>query len=280
MGKNFAKFMATTDKKIVFGDKDVELKLTIPHKVAQQNLEFLTSSLNKEIHVILGDPQMAFDFDEEDDMYKPYTGGRRVIADASGVVTSIQQPEEQKDENQAELFSEETAAEGDASQSEEQTDNPAGDIPAGDDELNDYEKEIMGDGGAEAGSDLPEWMRESSAQQEEGESESGEMNFEGDGSNNSDESQEEGQTAEQAGSAEETVSEIDKDVLESFILSEKPVFGDIPFDFPELLRQRKEEGKTWMDISKETGVTSSQISSKYSAYKKRVAKMMQDGGAA
>ncbi|WP_160045666.1 hypothetical protein [Paenibacillus albilobatus] len=38
-------------------------------------------------------------------MYKLYVGGRQVTADASEVVTSVQQPEAQeKDENQAELF--------------------------------------------------------------------------------------------------------------------------------------------------------------------------------
>lgn len=271
MGKDFAKFMATTDKKIVFGDKDVELKLTIPHKVAQQNLEFLTSSLNKEIHVILGDPQMAFDFDEEEDMYKRYTGGRQYTADSSGVVTSIQQPEESKDENQAELFRSDGELKEDGSQSDQQGENSEGEPPV-EDELNDYEKEIMNENEAGPDSDLPDWMQETNDQQKENGG-TGEMNFEGDESNNPGESQEEGQAAGQANSAEE-------DVLESFILSEKPVFGDIPFDFPELLRQRKEEGKTWMDISRETGVPSSQISSKYSAYKKRVAKMMEDGGAA
>lgn len=279
MGKDFAKFMATTDKKIVFGDKDVELKLTIPHKVAQANLQFLTSSLNKEIHVILGDPQLAFDFDDEgEDMYKPYIGGRQVTADASGVVTSIQQPEESKDENQGELFSSEGQEDGD--QSEQQAENDTTDpLTDEEDQLNDYEQEIMREGEvSQSGSDLPEWMQEGT--EGDGPTDSAEMNFEGESSDNSNDLKEEGQAADQADSAEVPASEIDKDELEKFILSEQPVFDDIPFDFPTLLRQRKEEGKTWMDISKETGVPSSQISSKYTAYKKRVVKMMQDGGAA
>ncbi|MGG4092648.1 hypothetical protein [Paenibacillus lautus] len=47
---------------------------------------------------------MSFDFDEdEDNAYKLYQGGRRITADASGVVTAVVQPDEQKDENQAEL---------------------------------------------------------------------------------------------------------------------------------------------------------------------------------
>ena len=54
---------------------------------------------------------MSFDFDEEDDdAYKLYTGGRRVTADASGVVTSVEQPE--KDENQAELPLDEPGKQG------------------------------------------------------------------------------------------------------------------------------------------------------------------------
>ncbi|WP_187377853.1 hypothetical protein [Paenibacillus senegalimassiliensis] len=74
--------------------------------------------------------------------------------------------------------------------------------------------------------------------------------------------------------------EISKEALEEFIINKAPVFEDIPFDFPTLLKQRKEESKTWMQIAKEAGVPSLQISSKYSAYKKRVEKLMKDGGAA
>lgn len=275
MGKNFAKFMATTDKKIVFGDKDVELKLTIPHKVAQQNLEFLTSSLNKEIHVILGDPQMAFDFDEEDDMYKPYTGGRRVVTDASGVVTSIQQPEEQKDGNQAELFTEEAATDdGDASQSEEQAANPAGDPPS-DDELNDYEKEIMGEGGADAGSDLPEWMQEANG----GDSsvDSPEIDFEAEGgSENQDDQVENTDTDEEA----DTNAEIPKEAVEEYILEHRPSFPDLPLDFPDLFDKRRNQGLTWGNIAKDIGMTTGQLNAKLTKYRDAVKKQMIDGGVA
>lgn len=275
MGENFAKFMATTDKKIVFGDKDVELKLTIPHKVAQQNLEFLTSSLNKEIHVILGDPQMAFDFDDEDDMYKPYTGGRRVVADASGVVTSIQQPEEQKDKNQAELFTEEAAAEGDASQSEEQTDNPAGDPPAGDDELNDYEKEIMGEGDADAGSDLPEWMQEASGG--DSSADTPEMNFESEGGAESQDDQVENQGVDGEQNAN---IEIDKSAVEEYILEHRPSFPDLPLDFPDLFDKRRNQGLTWGNIAKDIGMTTGQLNAKLTKYRDAVKKQMIDGGVA
>ena len=61
--------------------------------------------------VYLGDPQAAFDFEDEDDrdpMYNTWNGGRRVTTDASGVVTRIEgNGEEERDENQAELFNEE-----------------------------------------------------------------------------------------------------------------------------------------------------------------------------
>ncbi|WP_458122829.1 hypothetical protein [Paenibacillus sp. Z3-2] len=77
-------------------------------------------------------------------------------------------------------------------------------------------------------------------------------------------------------------AEIDKEQLEQFILNQRPIFDEIKFtdgpaDFPALLQQRKVEGKTWLEISKEMNIPSSQISSKFNAYKKRVAKMMQDG---
>lgn len=77
---------------------------------------------------------------------------------------------------------------------------------------------------------------------------------------------------------------VDKDELEKFIMEQRPIFDDIkladqPADFPTLL-QKRHEGKTWMEISKEINVPSGQISSKYGVYKKRVAKMMKDNGAA
>jgi N-glycosylase/DNA lyase len=78
----------------------------------------------------------------------------------------------------------------------------------------------------------------------------------------------------------ESEAEISKEALEEFIINHAPIFEDIPFDFPTLLKKRKEESKTWMQIAKEAGVPSSQISSKYSLYKKRVEKLMRDGGAA
>ncbi|RPE10549.1 hypothetical protein [Paenibacillus polymyxa] len=73
---------------------------------------------------------------------------------------------------------------------------------------------------------------------------------------------------------------VDKEELEEYILKVRPNFDDIPVDFPTLLQQRREEGKTWMQIAKSIGLTSGQITTKWTAYKKMVAKQMKNGGAA
>ncbi|MCP3807155.1 hypothetical protein NLX78_07900 [Paenibacillus sp. Lou8.1] len=73
---------------------------------------------------------------------------------------------------------------------------------------------------------------------------------------------------------------VDKEELEEYILKVRPTFDDIPVDFPTLLQQRREEGKTWMQIAKSIGLTSGQITTKWTAYKKMVAKQMKNGGAA
>ncbi|WP_136604644.1 hypothetical protein [Paenibacillus dokdonensis] len=278
MGKDFAKFMATTDKKIVFGDKDVELKLTIPHKVAQANLQFLTSSLNKEIHVILGDPQVAFDFDDEgEDMYKPYIGGRQVTADASGVVTSIQQSEESKDENQVELFDSAGESEEDGDQKDQQCENREGEPPA-EDELNDYEKEIMGESEAGAESDLPEWMRESNDQKED--SGSGEMNFETEKETDQSEKKESTENNGEPDAGAQHDPDIEKSVIEQYILENRPSFPDLPLDFPDLYEKRRNQGLTWGNIAREIGMTTGQLNAKLNKYREAVKKQMIDGGAA
>lgn len=282
MGQNFAKLTGEIAKGIKIGESSIEVKLIFPLKAALPHLVFLSNNQGEEVNVILGDPQMSFDFEEED-MYKPYVGGRQVTADASGVVTSVQQPGEAKDENQAELFAQDgavpaTSGGGDDENKEEEPADPVGENEQ--EELDDFEREIMGEGGndQDSGSDLPEWMREAN---DNGEGAgSGEMDFENEV--NYADTQEKDQDEEQQEAITDTTSAaaVDPKELESFILQQQPTFEDIPYDFPELLRQRREEGKTWMDISKEMGVPSKQISSKFSVYKKRVAKMMQEGGAA
>ncbi|MGN9169475.1 hypothetical protein ACTNAS_15785 [Paenibacillus polymyxa] len=75
-------------------------------------------------------------------------------------------------------------------------------------------------------------------------------------------------------------SVINNEELEEYILKVRPNFDDIPLDFPTLLHQRRKEGKTWMQIAKSIGLTSGQITTKWTAYKKMVAKQMKNGGAA
>lgn len=65
--------------------------------------------------------------------------------------------------------------------------------------------------------------------------------------------------------------------VESIILTEKPQFEDIPFDFPALLQRRK-EGETWMQIASSLGITSSKLSIAWTKYKKRISDSK--GGAA
>ncbi|MEK3882398.1 hypothetical protein [Paenibacillus sp. PL2-23] len=65
--------------------------------------------------------------------------------------------------------------------------------------------------------------------------------------------------------------------VEAIILTEKPSFEDIPFDFPTLL-ERKKSGETWMDIAKTLGIPSTKLSSAWTKYKKRIEESR--GGAA
>jgi hypothetical protein len=65
--------------------------------------------------------------------------------------------------------------------------------------------------------------------------------------------------------------------VETIILTEKPAFEDIPFDFPTLL-ERKKLGETWMDIANSLGTRSTVLSAAWTKYKKRVAESR--GGAA
>ncbi|WP_127550574.1 hypothetical protein [Paenibacillus amylolyticus] len=71
----FAKFTAEVAKGIKIGS-DVEVKLLIPLKSAVPFLEFLSNSQGQDVMVHLGDPQAAFDFEdqESDPMYNTWTG--------------------------------------------------------------------------------------------------------------------------------------------------------------------------------------------------------------
>ncbi|MFD1269501.1 hypothetical protein [Paenibacillus motobuensis] len=263
MVKNFAKFTATMGKGIKVGDSDVEIKLTLPLKVVQENFMFLSTNQGEKINVFLGDPQVAWDFDEdEEDMYKTYTGGRHVTADASGVVTSVQQPAEEKDDNQTELFAEdgsvhETDAEADNDQVGEQSGEQDGGPPA-EGELDDYEQEVLN---AMDKYDEP-----------------GEMTFEEDKSSDEQGSDQNDVISEDDQAAGEEV-EISKEQLEEFILQQRPTFPEFDLDFADLLKKRR-DGSTWLGLSKELGIPSSQLNTKYRKYKDKVKQMMKDNGAA
>lgn len=275
---DMVKFTAEVAKGISVGTKEVTIKLLIPLTAVESMLSSLAKMQEKEVMVYLGDPQGAFDFDDEDrdPMYNPWNGGRRVTTDSSGVVTKIEgQGDEQKDENQAELFD---------GQSNPQ--KPEGDGAEQDGDASQVQSEGEGERISEKGAgepptdDLPDWMKEGGD-----ESGSREMDFpsesgEGDQQPPADQQKDETDSPP-AGDNDGAPAEIDKEQLEKFILAQRPIFDDIkladsPADFPALL-QMKNDGKTWLEISREMNIPSSQISSKLSVYKKRVTKMMQDG---
>jgi len=278
MGKDFAKLTGELAKGIKIGESSIEIKLTFPLKAALPHLVFLSNNQGEELNVFLGDPQMSFDFDEEDDdAYKLYTGGRRVTADASGVVTSVEQPE--KDENQAELALVEPGTGEESECSEDRAGDPVGEPTAGDppaedgDELNDYEKEILGEGTDQKDSDLPEWMKEPQDGQSAGDQE---MSFEDNG-------QESGEDVTAAASEEDQTAgdvEISPEELEQYILSQRPSFPDLQLDFPRLFERKRQDGVTWREIAKEVGMTSGQLSGKISKYKEEVKKVMMSHGVA
>lgn len=83
-----------------------------------------------------------------------------------------------------------------------------------------------------------------------------------------------GEDPQAAEASEKDVEPVD---IESVILTERPLFADIPYDFPTLLERRK-GGETWMQIAGTLGIPSTKLSAAWSKYKKRVAE--QQGGAA
>ncbi|QGQ95844.1 2-methylcitrate dehydratase [Paenibacillus psychroresistens] len=66
--------------------------------------------------------------------------------------------------------------------------------------------------------------------------------------------------------------------IESFILEKKPVFEDIPFDFPSLLAIKK-SGKSWMEIATSINESSGKLGTAYTKYKKKVKDIMMGGAA-
>lgn len=278
MTNGMVKFSAEVAKGISVGTKDVTIKLLIPLAAVESRLSALAKMQEKEVMVYLGDPQGAFDFDDEerDPMYDTWQG-RRVTTDASGVVTRIEgQGDEQKDENQAELF------DGEGNLQEPEGDGTEQDGGGSEASQEGEGERISEEGAGEPPTyDTPDWLRGVDGE----ESDSKEMDFTSEGGEGEPKSAADTQhVAQEDPPADDKVTppvEIGKEELELFILNKRPIFDDIkladaPADFPTLLQQRN-EGKTWMEISKEINVPSGQISTKYGAYKKRVTKMMQDG---
>ncbi|QSF42690.1 hypothetical protein [Paenibacillus tianjinensis] len=79
--------------------------------------------------------------------------------------------------------------------------------------------------------------------------------------------------------------DVDKEQLDEFILTDRPIFAEVEFDgqpvpFPDLLEKRLRENKTWREIAIENGMRSGQLSSRYNTYRKLAAKKMKGGGGA
>ncbi|WP_052675914.1 hypothetical protein [Paenibacillus sp. IHBB 10380] len=158
-----------------------------------------------------------------------------------------------------------------------------GDTPAEENHGN-GESEGEAEPGTDACSDLPDWMQEdndSTGKQE--------IEFEDPiGPNGEDKYNEGAQSHDSSESSENTgsnvdpsvVVEIDNEVVEEFILTNRPIFPDIALDFPNLLEQRRKEGKTWMILAAANGVTSGQLNTQWKKYKDRVKGLIKDGGAA
>lgn len=267
MGQDHAKFTAKIAKGINIKESNVELKLLIPLKAAQDYLIFLSSNQGEKVNVFLGDPQGSFDFgdDEEDAMYQKFTG-RYVTTDNSGVVTKVEKPDGQEDdENQQTLFGQELEGDPAANKSE-------GEAPEGD---GDSDPDQAGSGLDE---EVPDWMTDGDG--------GGEMDFTDDGN-----PQEQGTSEDELTDYEREImgessddqtdgaAEISKEQLEQYILQNRPAIPDMEFDFPELLEKRY-QGTTWLTLSKELGVSSGQLSTKFKKYKEEVEKLMKGDGAA
>lgn len=222
----------------------------------------------------MGDPQAAFDFDEEDgDIYREVTG-RRVTTDASGIVMSTEKLGEE-DPDQSDLFEKQ---EGESS-GEQKNDEIEIVEPDAEEDTNGVQssEEDINDGGPDEhseGSELePNWLNDGAGtdgQDNEGDpDESGEQVLKGESSN--------------LGGA--ATDETSKEELDAFILAERPIFPEVEYDgqpipFPVLLEKRINEDKTWREIANENGMTSGQLSTRWTAYRKLAATKMKGGGGA
>lgn len=274
MIKDYAKFSATVAKGIKVGDTEVEIKLLLPLRVMQENFLFLSSNQGEKINVFLGDPQAAFDFDEEDgDIYREVTG-RRVTTDASGVVMSTDKIGEE-DPNQTNLFEQQEGV----SEGEQKTDDFEIVEPDAEEDTNGVQssEEDINDGGSDEhseGAELePDWMNDGTGTDSQ------------DNEGNPNESREQVEKGESSDLGEAAADETSKEELDAFILAERPIFPEVEYDgqpipFPVLLEKRINEDKTWREIANENGMTSGQLSTRWTAYRKLAAKKMKQGGGA
>ncbi|MNW37039.1 hypothetical protein D3C74_140700 [compost metagenome] len=262
-----AKFTAEIAKGIGIKENSVEVKLLIPLKAAQEHLIFLSSNQGEKINVFLGDPQGSFDFgDEEDDpMYQKMTG-RYVTTDSSGVVTKVEKLDGQEDEHQKDLFDQGSEPEGDSSSGEEEGEAPEGD--------GDSDPDQAGSGLDE---EVPDWMKGVDGEREMDFTEGGSSQEPDDSDDLTDYERE--IMGESSSDQQDATAEISKEQLEEYILQNRPVIPDMELDFPNLLEKRY-QGSTWLSISKELGIPSSQLSTKFKKYKEEVKKLMKSKGAA
>ncbi|KUP22380.1 hypothetical protein [Paenibacillus sp. DMB5] len=273
MMKDHAKFTGEIAKGIKIGESSVEVKLLIPLRAALPHLLFLSSNQGEEINVFLGDPQAAFNFDEEEEIHQEVTG-RRVTTDASGVVTSVEL-REGDDPDQVTIFDQQP--DGEEVGGSEQGDESGGEAEGGAGDSSEGGESAGEDAAAGDGDFQPNWIdEEQGGQEEEGQNDGSEAA--------GDASEVTGSDAEQQseGDAEE---DVDKEQLDEFILTDRPIFAEVEFDgqpvpFPDLLEKRLRENKTWREIALENGMRSGQLSSRYSTYRKLAAKKMKGGGGA
>lgn len=300
----FAKFSATLGKMTV-GDQETKIELIVSMKEVQKNFMFLTNNQKQKVIVSLGDPQMSMTFPEDqEEPYRVYT------ADQHGVV-SVHDEKQQGD-----LFKPvEEDTQTDPYVGKEivithvmGTDAVAYVFPIIDGEatfpkkyvnsmcilnldVDDVKREIGTAPISETGPTrylISELLRAFS----------GELRdiLTADGAESSTDPEDEDdlddwerEIMSESNADQELIEQIDArhneqpvDAapvdLDTFILTKKPKFEDIEYDFPTLL-QRKKSGDTWMDIAKSLGIPSTQLSSAWSKYKKRV-EDMRNGGAA
>lgn len=101
-----------------------------------------------------------------------------------------------------------------------------------------------------------------------------EQDIQSDSELNKETSFDDGQPKQELPKAEPTASEI-----EAFILTNKPNFEDIPYDFPAIIAEKKETGKSWMDIASSLKESTTKLQTALTKYKKKVRDMMMGGAA-